>query len=140
MFIRENAAHSALHPVGKMTHLEALGEQGHYNTGAHQQYQHGQTPDEAVHRAVDLFDDFQESLHNISPLPEKNMDSLYHSLSVFASIQKESCIFLDIHTEHTADVLWFWGNVSITLIHLFPTYGHISPICEFCLLLYFIRK
>ena len=71
MLIRENAAYGALHPVGKMAHLEALGEQGHHNARAHEQYQHGQPPDEAVHRTVDLFDDFQESLHNISPLPEK---------------------------------------------------------------------
>ena len=68
------------------------------------------------------------------------MDSLYHSPFVFASVQDESCIILDIHTEHPADILRFWGNVSIMPVHLFSTYGRIIPICEFRLLHYFPRK
>ncbi len=68
------------------------------------------------------------------------MDSLYHSPFVFASAQNESCIILDIHTEHPADILRFWGNVSIMPVHLFSTYGRIIPICEFRLLHYFLRK
>jgi hypothetical protein len=65
MLLREYTSQGVLHPVCEVGYLEYLGKKGHKNTRTDKKYQHRDTPDEVIYRAVDIGNGFN---HLVSPL------------------------------------------------------------------------